>query len=86
MVYFFGTKLIKGIERLQEALSRIRTLEGMLPICAACKKIRPAGADPKSQESWIPVESFIGERTDARFSHGLCPECLKRLYNWEYRE
>ena len=86
MVYFFGTKLIKGIERLQEALSRIRTLEGLLPICAGCKKIRPAGADPQSQESWIPVESFIGERTDAQFSHGLCPDCLKRLYNREYRK
>jgi two-component system NtrC family sensor kinase len=86
MVYSFGTKLIKGIVRLQEALSRIKTLEGLLPICAGCKKIRLAEADPNSQESWIPVESFIGERTDAQFSHGFCPECLKKLYNWEYRK
>ncbi len=86
MVYFFGTKLIKGIVKLQEAFSRIKRLEGLLPICAGCKKIRPAGADPTSQESWIPIESFIEERTDAQFSHSYCPECLKRLYNWEYRK
>jgi two-component system, NtrC family, sensor kinase len=82
IVYVLGKNLMKRVVELQEASSRIRRLEGILPICANCKKIRAPGADPKKQDSWTPVELFIRDRTDAEFTHGFCPECLKELYNW----
>lgn len=60
--------------RLEEALSQIRTLSGLLPICAHCKKIRD------DQGYWNQIETYIHDRSDAQFSHGICPECLKNLY------
>jgi hypothetical protein len=62
------------IAKLEKALAQVRTLSGLLPICASCKRIR----DDKG--AWNPVETYIRERTDTEFSHGLCPECVKRLY------
>ncbi len=60
------------IAELTQALTEIRTLEGILPICAACKKIR----DDKGY--WNQLENYISEHSGARFSHGLCPDCLAR--------
>ncbi len=62
------------IKELQEALADIKTLSGLVPICANCKKIR----DDKG--FWTQVESYIQERSQARFSHGICPDCMKKLY------
>ena len=60
------------VRELQTAIAEVRTLEGILPICASCKRIKnDAGA-------WEAVESFVRERTDAEFSHGLCPDCAAR--------
>ena len=64
----------KLIEKLQEALKKIKTLRGIIPICAACKKIR----DDKGY--WNQIETYIKEHSDADFSHGICPECAKELY------
>ena len=64
----------KLISELQEALESIKTLRGMLPICASCKKIR----DDKGY--WNQLESFISSHTQAEFSHGLCPDCMTKLY------
>jgi two-component system, cell cycle sensor histidine kinase and response regulator CckA len=64
----------KLIHELQEALSKVNTLSGLLPICASCKKIR----DDKGY--WNQIESYITTRSEAEFSHGICPECLKKLY------
>jgi len=61
------------IKELQDALSKVKTLEGLLPICAYCKKIR----DDKGY--WNRIEKYIAERTDAQFSHGICKDCLKKL-------
>ena len=82
VIYFLGKSLMRRVLELQAASSRIKKLEGILPICANCKKIRAEGTDPKKQDSWTPVEVFIRDRTDAEFSHGFCPACLKELYNW----
>jgi len=79
-IYFLGGKLVRHIVELQAARSKIRTLEGFLPICSHCKKIRIEGADAHDQESWVAVETYIRDRTDAEFTHGLCPECKKKLY------
>ena len=55
-------------------LNRIRSLEGLLPICAHCKRIR----DP--QGNWHPMETFISQRSQADFTHGICPRCAEILY------
>jgi len=64
----------KVIRELQAALAEVKTLSGLLPICAACKKIR----DDKGY--WNQIEVYIHEHSGAEFSHGICPECAKKLY------
>jgi DNA-binding response OmpR family regulator len=66
--------LAAKIEELHRALNEIRTLRGIVPICAGCKKIRD------DQGYWKQVEVYLQEHTEAEFSHGLCPDCKKRLY------
>ena len=61
-------------KELQEALAKVETLRGLLPICASCKSIR------NDKGYWTSVESFVMEHADVQFSHGICPECLKKLY------
>jgi len=64
----------EAAEKLLELKEEVRTLSGIVPICAGCKKIR----DDKGY--WTQVESYISKHTQALFSHGLCPSCTKRLY------
>jgi len=59
---------------LKEKEHEIKRLRGMLPICASCKKIRDDNG------YWSQIEVYIKEHTEAEFSHGLCPECVKKLY------
>jgi uncharacterized PurR-regulated membrane protein YhhQ (DUF165 family) len=59
---------------LQKALSEVKTLRGLIPICAGCKKIR----DDKG--FWEKIESYLSRHSDAAFSHGMCPDCLKLYY------
>ncbi len=63
------------INELQIALENIKTLRGLLPICANCKKIR----DDKGY--WNQIEGYIERHSDALFSHGLCPECMDEIYS-----
>lgn len=60
--------------RLSETLAQVRQLEGLLSICAGCKAVREEGG------AWVPVERYVSERSEASFSHGLCPDCLRKLY------
>ena len=60
---------------LQDALLQVKTMQGMLPICAHCKKIRD------DQDNWQPMESYISQRSGAKFSHGICPDCLREHYS-----
>lgn len=62
-------------DRLSEALEQIKTLSGLLPICASCKKIR----DDKGY--WNQIEIYIQKHSNAQFSHGICPDCAKKLYS-----
>ena len=80
-------KLLKRkIDDLEKALSHIKTLEGILPICANCKKIRIDGTDSKKEDSWVQIETYISEKTEAKFSHSICPECMEKLYpDYKYR-
>jgi len=59
---------------LEKALKQIKTLHGLLPMCASCKKIRDDSG------YWKQIEAYLCEHSDARFSHGICPECAKELY------
>ncbi len=62
------------IKSLQDSLAKIKTLRGMLPICASCKKIR----DDKGY--WNQIETYLRKHSEAEFSHGICPQCVKKLY------
>lgn len=63
------SNLADRVQELELALARVKQLQGLLPICSYCKKIR----DDKNY--WQQVESYLAERGDVRFSHGICPEC-----------
>ena len=67
-------ELVHTVEQLQTSLSEVKTLTGLLPICASCKRIR----DDKGY--WNQIESYIKEHSEIDFTHGLCPECAKKLY------
>lgn len=86
IIYFLGKKLVTGVRELQMALLHIKRLEGILPICCNCNSIRIEGTDAKEQNSWVPFESYIQDKTGAEFTHGFCPECLKKLYRFEYEK
>jgi len=62
------------ITELQDALSEVITLRGIIPICASCKKVRDDNG------YWNQIESYIRDHSEADFSHGICPECVKILY------
>jgi PleD family two-component response regulator len=68
------TELARRVKELQEALAQIKTLEGIVPICMYCKKIR------NDQNYWQQVEIYISEHSKAEFTHGLCPECMEKYY------
>jgi len=61
-------------QQLEEALANVKTLRGLVPICAWCKKIRDDNG------FWDQLESFVSKHSEAKFSHGICPDCLKK---WE---
>lgn len=62
------------IVELKQTLDEVKTLQDLIPICANCKKIRD------DQGYWQGVEVYISDHTDAKFSHGICPECIEKLY------
>jgi len=71
-------RLHKTVVKLEKALAEVKTLRGILPICSFCKKIRD------DEGYWNQVEVYVRERSDADFSHSICPDCLKEHYPEEY--
>ena len=69
-----NTRLRELNRDLQRALDEIKTLRGIIPICANCKKIRD------DDDSWQRIEEYISAHSEAVFSHGICPDCVKKLY------
>lgn len=67
-------KLKLLLSDLQKELEEIKTLKGIVPICANCKKIRD------DEGYWEQVESYLAKHTEAKFSHGICPDCMRQLY------
>ena len=62
-------KLADRVAELEHALSHVSRLQGLLPICSYCKKIR------NDQNYWQQVDAYLGEHSGAQFSHGICPDC-----------
>jgi hypothetical protein len=67
----------KLMKELQEAMATIKTLSGLLPICAWCKSVRDDGG------YWMRVEQFVEQHSEATFSHSVCPECAMRYFGPE---
>ena len=74
------TELLKHQEVIKDLKSEIKTLQGMLPMCASCKKIR------NDEGYWENVEEYISKTSDAVFTHGLCPTCAEKLYPDYYKK
>jgi CheY-like chemotaxis protein len=72
-------ELAERVQALEHALEHVKQLQGCLPICAWCKKIR------NDQNYWQSVDAYVAEHTDARFTHGICPSCRDETMK-QYRE
>jgi hypothetical protein len=68
------------VASLKRAMREIKTLEGLLPICSACHKIR------STDNEWHVLEKYITDRSEATFTHSLCPDCAKQLYPEMYKK
>ena len=66
-------ELAARVKELEDALAQVKQLQGLLPICSYCKKIRD------DQDYWHQVEHYVAQHSDAKFSHGICPECWDRV-------
>jgi DNA-binding response OmpR family regulator len=73
-------ELRRSNEELQKALKEVKVLRGLIPICASCKKVRNDGG------FWQQLEEYLGENSEAEFSHGLCQPCIKKLYPGVYQD
>jgi hypothetical protein len=69
-----------ALEEKNRALAELKVLRGVMPICSNCKRIRDG------KDSWNQLESYIRDHSEAEFTHGLCPECVNRLYGEEFAE
>lgn len=68
------TALQRAIQERDAALAEVRTLRGLLPICTACKSIRDENG------AWQTIEQYVADRSEASFTHGICPSCIAKLY------
>lgn len=66
--------LRSNVQELEKTLAEVKTLKGLLPICSSCKKIRD------DDDNWVQMEVYVRDRTNADFSHGICPDCIRKLY------
>jgi CheY-like chemotaxis protein len=73
-------RLSDRVDELEDALKRVKQLQGLLPICAYCKRIRD------DQNYWNQVETYLADHTDVQFSHGICPTCFEKVMEEEGRD
>jgi DNA-binding response OmpR family regulator len=67
------SRLTDRVTELQDALSKVKQLQGLLPICSYCKKVRP------DRDYWEQVEDYVAQHTGVQFSHGICPTCYENV-------
>jgi hypothetical protein len=72
--------LKETIVKLQNALNEVQVLKGLLPICARCKRIKD------EHERWQVLEVYLQAHSEAKFTHGICPDCLQKLYPDQFRK
>jgi DNA-binding response OmpR family regulator len=72
------SELAERVKELEDALVQVKELEGILPICSYCKKIR------NDQDYWEQFEAYISQHSKARFSHGFCPDCYEKYVKPEW--
>lgn len=72
--------LAERVKELEVALSKVKQLQGLLPICSYCKKIRT------DQNYWQQVETYLGQHSEAQFSHSICPECYENIVTPEIKK
>ena len=79
VIFFFGAIFVfVGVRVQSRLMTEVHsTLQGILPICCKCQKIRNCDADYKDPKSWKNIEEFLSEKIDVNFSHGFCPECFE---------
>lgn len=88
-IFFCGAVFVFiGVTLQSRLLTEVQqTLQGLLPICMHCKKIRGPLGQPEDPKSWKQIEAFISERVEVKFSHGYCPDCfnkeMKKVDQWE---
>ncbi|MEE8320077.1 MAG: DUF3365 domain-containing protein, partial [bacterium] len=81
IIGLLGVQITTEISKSYSAMSNeIKLLEGLLPICMYCKKIRNKDSKPEDPESWSHLEKYISDHSEAIFSHGMCPECRKKMF------
>jgi hypothetical protein len=87
MAFFFGILgMLLGalnvyyLKTITSERIRIKLLEGLLPICSYCKKIRDDSGSGKGEGDWEKIEDFIHEKTDQEFTHSICPDCLEKAF------
>jgi CheY-like chemotaxis protein len=67
------SSLAERVQQLEDALARVKQLQGLVPICSYCKKIR------NDRNYWQRLESYLGDHSEAQFSHGICPDCYDKI-------
>jgi|Deesub1362A_J573_1020465.scaffolds.fasta_scaffold00027_83 hypothetical protein len=75
----FGVTIVFYLTALTKERERVRLLEELLPICAYCKKIRDDTGKEKGKGEWYEIEQYISKKTNTDFTHGVCPDCFKKL-------
>ena len=76
----FGATVGTYVDRVRSHRERVQVLEGLLPICAHCKRIRDEAQAGQVEGRGVPVEVYVSEHSRAEFSHGLCPDCIRQFY------
>jgi hypothetical protein len=72
--------IVGQVKRYRSAEMRLAEIEQLLPICSSCKKIRTDNDHPEDPQSWTSIDEYLREKKDMVFTHGICPDCMKRLY------
>jgi Protein of unknown function (DUF3365) len=80
ILFFLGRRIVGLTQTVQATEQKVRTLESILPMCMNCKKIRKEGAAATDQAGWVPVADYIRDHSESEVSHGICPECMEKLY------
>ena len=75
----FGAAIGWYAAQIRRKAATIRVLEGLLPICAWCKRIRDDTGTQHGKGEWVPLEAFVSARSEAEFTHSICPACMKKL-------